>query len=338
MSKVTIRDVAKRAGVGLGTVSRVINQSPQVSELTLTRVLDAIEELNYVPNPTARRLSLGKTLTIAVIVPFFTRPSVTERLRGIEITLAESEYDMNIYNVETVKRRDLCIREVPRSERTDGVIIISLSPRDEEIPYLVNADVPIVLVDANHPSLGSFNRVIVDDIEGGKKATQHLVDIGHRRIAFLGDLIDSPFNFTSSGYRYAGYRQVLKKAGIEFRPEYHGETQHGRSEAREITFQMMALPEPPTAIFSASDTQAMGVMQAARELNLRVPQDISIIGYDDLEIAEYLGLTTIRQLLYKSGQRGVELLMAAIRESPPEPIFEILPTELVIRDTTAPFM
>jgi len=148
IKSVTIRDVAKKAGVGLGTVSRVINNSPLVSDATRKLVNDVIAELNYVPNPTARRLSpnptarrlsLGKTLTIAVIVPFFTRPSVIERLRGIANTLAESEYDLNVYNVETAQRRDACLREVPRRARADGVIIISLSPRDEDLSRLENA-------------------------------------------------------------------------------------------------------------------------------------------------------------------------------------------------------
>src|SRR5512135_2356525 len=126
----TIRDVAKQAGVGLGTVSRVINGSPQVSEATRERVLSAIAALNFVPNPTARRLSLGKTLTIAAIVPWFTRPAEVERLRGVEHTLAESEYDLVLYNVETPEKRDTYFRDVPRSERADGVLIVSLSPRD----------------------------------------------------------------------------------------------------------------------------------------------------------------------------------------------------------------
>src|SRR5512139_1408627 len=149
MESVTIRDVAKKAGVGLGTVSRVINASPQVSEATRRRVEEVIAELHYTPNPTARRLSLGKTLTVAVIAPFFTRPSFTERLRGIENSLAESDYDLNIFNVETVERRDQCMHQIPRRDRADGVIILSLSPRDEDIPYLHRAQVPIVLVDAN---------------------------------------------------------------------------------------------------------------------------------------------------------------------------------------------
>jgi LacI family transcriptional regulator len=339
MSKqVTIRDIAREAEVGLGTVSRVINNSPLVSEATRRRVLDVINDLNYVPSATARRLSLGKTLTIAVIVPFFTRPSAIERLRGIESALAESEYDLNIYNVETVKRRDTCIRDVPRRERADGVLIISLSPRDADIPYLANANVPIVLIDANHPSLTSLNRVIVDDVKGGQIATQHLIDLGHRRIGYISDLLENPFNFTSSRYRYQGYRLSLKAARIPFRSEYQRQSEHGRCEARRLAAQMLELPERPTAIFAASDTQALGVLEAARDAGLQVPGDLSVIGYDDIEIAEYLGLTTMRQMLFESGRRGVELLLEAMLQASDTPVSEVMPTELVVRSTTGPLL
>lgn len=336
MTAVTIRDVAKKAGVGLGTVSRVINESPQVSEVTRRRVQEVIAELHYTPNPTARRLSLGKTLTVAVITPFFTRPAFIERLRGIENTLSESDYDLNIYNVETVQRRDQCMHQIPRPDRADGVIILALSPRDEDLPYLQRAQVPIVLVDANHPSLSSMNRVIVDDVAGGGAAVQHLVDLGHRRIGYISDWLYNPFNFTSSRDRYQGYRQVLDAAGIPFRPEYHGQAEHGRSEARLLAEQMLALPERPTAIFAASDTQAMGILEAARDAGLRVPADLSVIGYDDIEIAEYLGLTTMRQLLYESGQLGVELLLDTLEGLNVAPVCRVLPTELIVRVTTAP--
>lgn len=336
MTTVTIREVAKKAGVGLGTVSRVINDSPQVSEATRQRVLDVIAELNFRPNPTARRLSKGKTLTVAVITPFFTRPAFIERLRGIENTLSESDYDLNIYNVETVVRRDECMRHIPRRDRADGIIILSLSPRDEDLPFLQRSEVPIVLVDANHPSLSSLNRVIVDDVAGSRAATQHLIDLGHRRIGYISDLLDNPFNFTSSRDRYLGYRQALEAAGIPFRPEYHGQKEHGRYEARVLAEQMLALPVRPTAIFAASDTQAMGVLEAARNAGLRVPEDLSVIGYDDIEIAEYLGLTTIRQMLYESGQIGVELLLDILEGLNAAPVCRVLPTELIVRETTVP--
>jgi DNA-binding LacI/PurR family transcriptional regulator len=332
----TIRDVAKKAGVGLGTVSRVLNNSPLVSKETRQRVLAIIEELDYSPNPIARRLSTGKTQTIAVITPWFTRPAFVERLRGIESSLAESTYDLIIYNVETPERRDACFAEVPRRERVDGVIIVALNPRDADIPHLQSADVPIVLVDANHPSLDSFNRVVVDDVAGGRAATQHLIDLGHRRIGFVGDLLDIRFNFTSSPDRYLGFRQALDQAGIPFIPDYYALGKHGRFEARRLAEEMLALETPPTAIFAASDTQAMGIIEAARDAKVPVPEQLSIVGYDDVEMAEFLGLTTVRQMLYESGERGVQLLLRTLAKPAAEPRSEIMPTELIVRATAAP--
>jgi DNA-binding LacI/PurR family transcriptional regulator len=331
----TIRDVAKRAGVGLGTVSRVINDSPQVSEATRQRVLTTIAELNFVPNPTARRLSLGKTLTIAAIVPWFTRPAEVERLRGVESTLAESEYDLVLYNVETPAKRDTYFQDVPRRENTDGVLIISLSPRDDDVERLTHSNVPIVLVDANHRSLTSLNRVITDDVAGGRFATEYLIELGHRRIGYISDLLETPFNFTSSRHRWEGYRAALKAAGIPYRSDYHREGEHGRYEAQRLANEMLQLPDRPTAIFAASDTQALGVLEAAQECGLRVPDDLSIIGYDDIEIAEYVGLTTVRQLLYESGKRGVELLLDVLMDSSADPICDVMPSELIVRRTTA---
>ncbi len=336
MKTATIRDVAKLAGVGLGTVSRVLNASAGVSEVTRQRVLAAIDELNFVPNPAARKLSVGRTLNIAVIVPFFTRPSFIERLRGIESCLSKSAYNLTLFNVETPQRRDTCIREVPRGDRVDGMILLSLPPRDDDLPYLAKTSIPIVLVDANHPSLFLLNRVIVDDIAGGRLATQHLIELGHQRIGYISDLLETPFNFTSSRFRYEGYRQALHSAGLEYRPEYHAQGEHGRHEACLLALRMLTLPERPTAIFAASDTQAMGALQAAQELGLRIPEDLSLVGYDDIEVAEYLGLTTIRQQLFSSGWRGVELLLSLLENQPHQPVCETMPIELIVRKTTSP--
>ncbi len=328
----TIRDVAQKAGVGLGTVSRVLNNSPLVSEATRQRVLEVITALNYSPSPVARRLSLGKTLTIAAIVPFFTRPSVVERLKGVEATLVESEYDLIVFNVETVERRDTCFWDVPRRERVDGALIMSLAPSDKDVARFARAGVPVVLVDVNHPAL---SRAVTDDVAGGRMATQYLIDLGHRRIGYISDPLESPFNFTSSRDRYLGYRQALEAAGIPFQSEYHRQGEHGRYEARRLAIELLALPEPPTAIFAASDTQAMGVLEAAQGVGISVPQGLSVIGYDDIEIAEYLGLTTIRQQLFESGVRGVELLLETLDTPPHEPVCQVLPVELVVRGTTA---
>jgi len=332
MTPATIRDVAKRAGVGVGTVSRVLNNSSSVRDVTREKVLQAIAELDYSPSPTARRLSLGKTLTLAAIVPFFTRPSYVERLRGVEAMIADSEYDLVLFNVETPEKRDQYFRDVPRRERVDGLMIVSLSPLDEDVERFLRADVPTVLIDAHHPQL---SRAVVDDVTGGQMATQHLLDLGHRRIGYVSDELENPFNFVSSHNRYTGYRQALEEAGIPFRIEYHQQGEHGRHQACEMARTLLNLPEPPTAIFAASDIQAMGVLEAANDLSLDVPEDLSVIGYDDIEIAEYLGLTTLHQRLFESGQEAVRLLLDAIDNPSSEPVRSVLLPQLLARNTTS---
>lgn len=333
MSATTIRDVARYAGVGVGTVSRVLNDSPEVSPSTRNKVLSAIEALDYTPNPIARRLSLGKTLTIAVIAPFFTRPSVVERLRGIEHVVAESEYDLIVFNVETSSRRDAYFRNVSRRERVDGLIIISLLPRDDDVVRLKQGGTPVVLVDVSHPE---FSQVIIDDVHGGWQATQHLLSLGHRNIGFLSDYEDSSFYFTANRDRFTGYCKALKEAGIAYRSDYSVHGSHSRSSAFEMAMRLLSLPDRPTAVFATSDTLAIGVLEAAQEMGLQIPDDLSVIGYDDIEIAEYLQLTTIRQSLFESGAEGVKLLLQELDEPPPAPVQLLLPTELVQRGTTAP--
>jgi DNA-binding LacI/PurR family transcriptional regulator len=329
----TISDVARKAGVGVGTVSRVINNSPRVSESTRRKVLEAMQDLDYVPNPFARRLSLGKALTLAIIAPFFTRPSSVERLRGVEAVIVETEYDLILYNVETVTRRDAYFRRAPQPGRIDGLIIVSLCPTDEDVEHFRRSCVPTVLVDAWHPDLPC---VVTDDVAGGYVATRHLLDFGHRRIAFLGDLYPNPFNFTSSHDRYTGYRKALEEAGLDARSEYYVKGEHGRDVARELTFNLLSLPSPPTAIVAASDTQALGVMEAAREMNVPVPGSLSVVGYDDIEVAGCLDLTTVRQPLFESGWRGTNLLLQIIDDGDDVSSFEQMPVELVVRGTTAP--
>ncbi len=333
MANATIRDVARKAGVGVGTVSRVLNGSAAVSESTRARVQAAIAELDYIPSPIARRLSLGRTMTIGVIAPFFIRPSYVERLRGVDAILAESEYDFIIYNVETVARRDACFRDIPRQERVDGLLIITLPPTDEEVKRLKQANIPAVLVDGAHPQI---SHVMIDDVAGGYQATRHLIELGHRKIGYISDLLqESPFGFRPVADRYQGYRNALADAGIPFRPEYHRQGELSRREASRLAHELLTLPDPPTAIFAYSDTQAFGVLRAAQDLGLKVPEQLSVIGYDDIEISEFLHLTTIRQQLSESGRRGAELLLAEIAQpGPPQEV--ILRTELVLRNSTAP--
>ena len=321
----------KKAGVGIGTVSRVINGNPAVSNVTRQKVLEAIETLDFTPNMVARRLSLGKTHTLGVIVPYFTNPSVVERLRGVVSVITASDYDMVLFDVETVARREFYIRDVLRRRQVDGLLVISLLLTNQEVERLERSNIPTVLVDARHPDL---SQVVTDNVEGGYMATRHLIDLGHRRIAYVSDFLSDPFNSPVRD-RFTGYTMALEEANIPFRTEYHRQGKHGREEARKLTHDLLNLPKPPTAIFAYSDTQAIGVMQAARERALSVPADLSVIGFDDIEAAEYLNITTIRQALYVSGVRGSKLLLDLMTRRFSEPKSMTLPLELITRRTTA---
>lgn len=330
---VTIRDVAKQAGVGIATVSRVLNGSPSVSEETRKRVLQAIDELNFVPNPIARRLSTGRTLTIGVIVPYFTLPDFVRRLQGVQYALAESDYDLVLFTVETPAQRDKHFQDLNKHTRVDGLLIMSLGITEQDLEQFQQANTPVVLIDSFHPHA---HRVVVDHITGGKLATNHLLSLGHQKIAFVSDHLENPFKFAATIERYQGYRSSLEEAGIEERTEYFQHGDFGRESARQMGQNLLSLSDPPTAVFAATDTQAIGVLDAYRKAGKSVPEQFSIIGYHDIRDAEYLNLTTVRQPLFESGVRGVELLLEVI-ESPIEEPQEIeLDVELVVRGTTAP--
>lgn len=330
----TISDVAARAGVGVGTVSRVLNDRSNVRPMTRAKVLDAIAALKYRPSPLARNLSLRRTHAIGVVVPFFTSPSAIERVRGIASILATSPYDLMLFDIESEDRREQTFRLFDRGERSDGMLLVSLVPPEEEVERLQSARLPCVLVDATHPAFSSF---VIDDVRGGELATSHLVGLGHRRIAFVGDKPPDPFRFASSRDRTLGYERALAQAGIERRPEYVREGTQSRHVARGIAIDLLRLPQRPTAIFAASDAQALGVLEAARILGIRVPEELSVVGFDDVEVAAHVGLTTVRQPLFESGRRGADLLLRTLTgdEPPGEPRTEQLPVEVVIRSTTA---
>lgn len=333
---VTIRDVARHAGVSVATASRALNDKAVVNPQTRERILSIMDELGFRPSPAAQRLSLGRTLTVGVVVSFLTRPQATERLRGVDAVLGDSEFDLVIYNVESVQKRDHYLATLAQSQRTDGLMVMSLPPRPEAVAALEHAPVPVVFIDVHSPSMTSIPRVIGDDMAGGALAARHLLSLGHRDIAFVGDALEDPFGFTSSADREIGFRRELAAAGLSIPPEWIGHGAHGRYEARELTRRMLEADRRPTAIFAASDTQAFGVVAAAREAGLHVPYDLSVIGYDDIEAADYVGLTTIRQQLFESGRRGAELLLAEIgTRSHPAPVAFLTP-ELVVRATTTP--
>ena len=331
---ITIRDVARHAGVSVATASRALNGMDIVNPQTRDRILTVMSELGFTPSPAARRLSLGRTLTIGVVVSFLTRPQAAERLRGVDAVLTDSEFDLVIYNVESVQKRDHYLSTLAQSQRTDGLIVMSLPPPEGAV--LGRSPVPVVFIDVHTPSIAAMPRVIGDDAAGGAIAARHLLDLGHTAIGFIGDATADPFGFTSSRDREAGLTAELAGGGVAIPDEWIGHGAHGRYQARELAHRILGGRRRPTAIFTASDTQALGVIAAAREVGLHVPDDLSVIGYDDIEAADYVGLTTIRQQLFESGRRGAEVLLKEIGVRSEHPPVVPLAPELVVRATTAP--
>jgi LacI family transcriptional regulator len=331
---VTIADVAAKAGVGAGTVSRVLNESPRVSAATRARVLAAIEELEYRPNPLARGLSRGRCQTLGVVVPFFTHASAVERLRGVVAAVDGSRYDLVLFNVESPVHRDEHFASLTRRDRADGLLVVSIPPPQDSLRRLAEAGMPVVLLDSRDRGVPA---VVTDDIEGGRIATRHLLSLGHERIAFIGDEPDNAFGFTSSRDRETGYRGTMERAGARVRPGYVRHGPHVRTVARRLTEELLARRDPPTAVFAASDVQALGVLEAARAAGLHVPDEFSVVGFDDVEVSRYTGLTTVRQPLYESGFKAATLLLEALgADGPIAPSVTELPLDLVVRSTTGP--
>ena len=326
----TIARVAQEAGVGVGTVSRVINGSAAVSETTRRRVLDVVAELGYEPNATARALSTGRTRSIGVIAPFFTRSSIIERLRGVGPALAGAGYQLILFDVERPEQRDAAFRSL--IGRVDGLLSISMAPDPADLERLAAAGVPVVLVDQAHDRLPT---VLVDDVAGGRMATGHLLELGHERIAFAGDTVDGVHGASASSRRCVGYQRALADAGIPVRPELVKLRPHGR-EAGAIARDLLALANPPTAVFAASDLQALSMIDAVEAVGARVPEDVSVVGFDDVELARYAGLTTVAQPLEVSGRKGAELLLRALDGDELSEPRQHLPLEVVVRATTAP--
>ena len=331
---VTIADVAAHAGVGAGTVSRVLNDSPHVKPATRTRVLAAIEDLEYRPNPLAQGLSRGRCQTLGVVVPFFTHASAIERLRGVVAALDGSRYDLVLFNVESPVHRDEHFASLTRRDRADGLLLVSLRPPRDRLAALVAAGVPVVLIDARGAGVPM---VLIDDVEGGRIATRHLVDLGHTRIGFIGDDPRNAFGFRSSTDREQGYREVLERSGVPYRSELVRYGPHDREVARDLAAELLSERRPPTAIFATSDVQAMGVLEAARATGVRVPEELSVVGFDDVEVSSYAGITTVRQPLFESGRLGARLLLDAL-DNGHRPAAKVhhLPLELIERSTTAP--
>ena len=328
---VTIRDVAKKANVGVGTVSRVLNNSSAVRPETRAKVLEVIEELNFTPNVAARRLSMGVTKSIAVVLPSLIYESTFERIKGIQIAVDQTDYDLVLYTPNTITKRKKILEQIVNGGLSDGVILMSFIPSADELAFIENSATPIIFVEAAIPD---YACVHVDNEKGGYMAAQHLIELGHQNIGIMTYLLGDEDGFSPMRARYDGFRNALNDAGLSFDDSKHRVSPHMLHDAERVAKEWLSSHSRPSAIFASSDIQAIGVIKAANNLGIRVPEDLSVIGFDDIESAHLMDLTTIKQPLYESGVQAFEMLMHMIQDPNATPVFSELPVNLFIRNTT----
>jgi len=327
----TIYDVADLSGVSIATVSRVLNSPERVSEASRQKVMKAIDKLGFVPNAEARARTMQNIGQIGVITPFFTSPSFTDRLRGVAAALSNSKYELVVYTVDTMDRLNGYLGALPIKGNLDGLIVMSL-PVDEEAALRLQANhLETVLLEYEHPS---FSSILVDDWAGGRLAAEHLIANGHQRCAYVYFGQHPEYSIHPEYQRLRGFREALAENGRALSDDYIQYVPISRDGIAEKLRQLMALSEPPTAIFAPADDLAIRVMHELRKLGLNTPEDISVIGFDDIDIAEHVDLTTVDQSLLESGQMAVEMLLARLAE-PGRPIQHMrLQVHLEVRGTT----
>jgi DNA-binding LacI/PurR family transcriptional regulator len=327
----TIYDVAERSGLSIATVSRVLNSPERVSDTSRRKVMEAIDQLGFVPNAEARARVLQSTGRIGVITPFFTSPSFIDRLRGVASALSDSRYELVIYTVDSMDRLNDYFSSLPITGNLDGLIVISLPMDDDAAQRLRANQLETVLIETAYPG---FSAILVDDRAGGRLAAQHLMKLGHRRCAYVYFGESPEYSIHPEVPRLNGYRKALAEQGLDLPDDYIKYVPISRRGISEKLRELFELPAPPTAIFAPSDDLALRVIHRARELGIHTPRDLSVIGFDNIDIAEHVDLTTISQRLTDSGQMAVELLLDRLAD-PNRPIQQIqLQVHLEERGTT----
>lgn len=301
-------------------------------------MLEVAATLGYVASPAASSLASGRTMTVGVIVPYVTRWYFANVVEGAQALCRRHGYDLLLYGLgeqEDVSRRLTAIATLRK--RVDAVLVLNLALDGPEVDVLRHLSVPVALVGSTAAGLGSVG---VDDEQVARTATNHLLDLGHTRIAHLGGLAEDAFHFPTPHDRYAGYLGALADAGVGADPalDVFGDWSiRGGSTAMDT---MLALPpgRRPTAVFASSDEMAMGALSSARRHGVQVPADLSVVGVDDHEMAEFVDLTTVRQPVPEQGRMAAQLLLDELEQRTPRghspPM--VVPTELVVRGTTGP--
>jgi LacI family transcriptional regulator len=328
----TIYDVAKMAGVSIATVSRVLNGSANVRDRTQRKVLEAVNTLGFVPKADAvarARASIGQ---IGIISPFFTIPAFGQRMRGVAQVLANSPYELVIFTVDVMSHYETLLTRLPLSQQLDGLIINALPLSDEAAQGLSASSFEIVLMETTHPNFCSFQ---IDNYYGGQMAAEYLLQQGYEHFAFLDYRTSQDHAIRPGKARLRGYRETLEAAN------YHLEESHivivpmrDLEQTRLQVEELLNIIEMPTAFFVAADYLALFVIRIAIQRGLQIPQDVAVIGFDDIELAELIGLSTISQSLDEVGRMAADLLLARISK-PNMPIQNtFVQLELVKRETS----
>lgn len=333
----TIEEVAKAAGVSTATVSRVLRGLPNVAPSTRDRVLQAAQELNYTVDPQISRIARGRKL-VAILQPlsdawfYYRTSSVAER------NLVDVGYEVVRYSITDPVYLERLLAQLIKGRQVDGIITISLPIHSDLVTQLCDEKIPMVSIE--HP-IDQCPTISIQNTDAAELATRHLLNLGHRRIGLIAGFDQDPFQLLIPEARREGYRRALHKYGVEFRPKYEAAGNFSYQGGAEAMKRLFSLHQPPTAIFAISDEMAIGALKTIRDLNLRVPDDFSIIGFDDNEISEYIDLTTIRQPVDVYGKLATELLLDLI-SNPDEAKYSgqviELETSLIVRSTTGPLI
>jgi LacI family transcriptional regulator len=328
---VTMREVAERAGVSVTTVSHVINNSRPVKPQTRDRVEEAMQALGYQPNVLARSLRRGVTHTIGIILPDSANPYFAEVVRGIEDTSFNQGYSVILCNSDNNLDKEHHYTNVLVEKQVDGIIFVAAGLSSENINSLQDRGVPVVLVDRRVPEV-QVDNVLADNQGGGWLATSHLIELNHRIIGCIA----GPKGVRLSRERIDGFHQALDTAGISLDPSRIVEGDFQYQSGYEGAKKLFNQTPSPTAIFACNDLMAIGAYRFAHENDLKVPGQLSIVGFDDVRLAAYTNppLTTIHQLKHEMGSRSAELLMERIADQELKPRQVMLDTKLVIRGST----
>lgn len=329
----TIYDVAREAGVSDATVSRVFNNKTNVKAATRDRVLQAAAKLGYVVNVQARSLAGGKSNTIGLLVPGLDNGYIGEIIRGIDQELAHADYELMLYTTHRKGKNESTYLRYAANGLVDGLLLVVPLLSPTFLNALGALNYPYVLIDEVDPVGNSFS-VDSTNWQGAYDATTYLIELGHRDIGFISGIPE----LNSTKERLKGYQEALQAHNLLIRPDLIVDGDFVQASGFEQSLQLLNLEHRPTAIFAANDIMAFGVMEAIREQGLQIPNDISVIGFDDIPQASttHPKLTTVRQPLEQMGRVGVQLLLEHLEDSERLPRSVTLATHLVVRDSCQP--